>query len=1215
MKLLEVHVENFGKLSHFNYSFEDGLNVLKEPNGFGKSTLAAFIKAMFYGFPGRAGRSVDKNERKKYYPWQGGAYGGYLVFSCEGIQYRVTRFFGKTAARDSFKLEDETHRTESSAYSEQLGEELFQLDAESFSRSTYMPQLMESENGTTASIRARLSNLVDNTDDLDDYDAAAGRLREKRTSLLNYRGSGGKINELKREVREIENALQEDEKNRKPLQETTAEIEQLNKQRHEKEDTLKALREKIRKSALAEKQMVVYRQLEGLRGDVQAEQEQQKKLDAAYPNGYPTETEIEKQRSYLNAYEQAEQALAKLHVSEQDMQQKANGDRLFPNRETVLSDIETCREKCRLLAEQEGRCKNLQVSKEEAEQKARLTQHFQNGIPDEQEWNAWDSMRSQLDEKNTLIGECRMGQKDAQELEALNHVFAGKPLSEVELDACETALRERDRLQAAIVREKPTPAMQKELAHLKEVFSVFVPTEEEIKEQQRLLRRLDALSGKKAALGSASTIQSNAQAALLHDTQAGKAHSDVHAAQSAEITEKHETISQGNHVQGNASQTNASYHHKTEIHAEESRQAKKTSAKLLGVVGILLLAAGVICFILGKFAPGAVLVVFGFAAVLLLMWISMRHVPSQQMEAESKSLSQMAAETQAEVQTQPCGLCPEEECELQKLKEQTSAFIKQFYQAAEQKDAAEALTDLWTDRKRYLELLELQKEWEADEAAYRRQLAHCSRQIADCFQLAGTQETENNGFELVKKIRENWKRWKELSALQKQLAEKRSKLDREREVLEEKLRVVCLSYGYQASLAKNGLAATLQNMRVDQEAWIRLCQREVTLKEQHKQLLQQLETNKQTLSEILSRYEMQVLDGEESEKIVQKLADALKAYEDAKKRIHVCQEEQKEALHKKEQAQAALEAFFQKFGYLQAETRNNELAAYLETNAEYRKTNSQGSAEKIPVSMMQSVLEQMAKDGYESKTHAKLLMQAKNKLNLFLQNHLEINPSWEQEIAAAMEQKKTAALQGTFSDAAQLEEKEKQEQEEKTRIERSLSEKREIRQRLSRIVEGIAEKEDRLARIKSDCQEKEKDQNTLDRALLLLEQAKHNLELRYVEPVEQSFLAYAKELLGTEIGKAELSGELEIRIEEQGEKRETDYFSAGMADMLTICMRLALIDVLFTEEKPFLILDDPFVNLDDAHTKRALSMLENLAKNRQLLYLVCNSSRVLPAAI
>ena len=47
MKLLSCHVENFGKLSDFSYVFEEGLNVFLAENGWGKSTLAAFLKVVF----------------------------------------------------------------------------------------------------------------------------------------------------------------------------------------------------------------------------------------------------------------------------------------------------------------------------------------------------------------------------------------------------------------------------------------------------------------------------------------------------------------------------------------------------------------------------------------------------------------------------------------------------------------------------------------------------------------------------------------------------------------------------------------------------------------------------------------------------------------------------------------------------------------------------------------------------------------------------------------------------------------------------------------------------------------------------------------------------------------------------------------------------------------------------------------------------------------
>ena len=58
-------------------------------------------------------------------------------------------------------------------------------------------------------------------------------------------------------------------------------------------------------------------------------------------------------------------------------------------------------------------------------------------------------------------------------------------------------------------------------------------------------------------------------------------------------------------------------------------------------------------------------------------------------------------------------------------------------------------------------------------------------------------------------------------------------------------------------------------------------------------------------------------------------------------------------------------------------------------------------------------------------------------------------------------------------------------------------------------------------------------------------------------------------------------------------------------------MRLALSDALFEGERSFMILDDPFVNLDDAHTAQALKLLRELSEDRQIIYLVCNTSRIL----
>ena len=50
MKLLQCKIENFGKLSDVSFDFSEGVNTFCEENGWGKSTLANFIRIMFFGF-------------------------------------------------------------------------------------------------------------------------------------------------------------------------------------------------------------------------------------------------------------------------------------------------------------------------------------------------------------------------------------------------------------------------------------------------------------------------------------------------------------------------------------------------------------------------------------------------------------------------------------------------------------------------------------------------------------------------------------------------------------------------------------------------------------------------------------------------------------------------------------------------------------------------------------------------------------------------------------------------------------------------------------------------------------------------------------------------------------------------------------------------------------------------------------------------------------
>lgn len=206
MRIQRVHIENFGMLHDFHLELREGLNTICAENGWGKSTLAAFIKAMFYGLDYTTKRSLKDNERKKYLPWQGGMYGGSMEFQTEEKRYRVERSFGARDKEDTFSLYDLDTGLESEAYSERLGEELFGLDRAAFARSSFFTQ-QDFAVSVNDSLGAGLTHVEEDAGDMQNYEKAVASLEER---MKFYRRTGGrgqieKLREERRRVRELLN--------------------------------------------------------------------------------------------------------------------------------------------------------------------------------------------------------------------------------------------------------------------------------------------------------------------------------------------------------------------------------------------------------------------------------------------------------------------------------------------------------------------------------------------------------------------------------------------------------------------------------------------------------------------------------------------------------------------------------------------------------------------------------------------------------------------------------------------------------------------------------------------------------------------------------------------------------------------------------------------------------------------------------------------------
>ncbi len=197
MKLVKCYVSSFGNLQDFTYDFNEGLNTIKQDNGWGKTTLATFIKVMFYGLDGNGKKSLTENERKKYRPWNSTEmFGGYVQFIRGGVEYKLQRYFGKKESDDTITLTD-VKTGKNFANTENLGKRIFEIDAEGFSLTTYFAQKdLESKSNTSLTEKFNKNAQID---DSASFDKALSSVTDK-VKKYKYSGDRGFIPDAKREL-------------------------------------------------------------------------------------------------------------------------------------------------------------------------------------------------------------------------------------------------------------------------------------------------------------------------------------------------------------------------------------------------------------------------------------------------------------------------------------------------------------------------------------------------------------------------------------------------------------------------------------------------------------------------------------------------------------------------------------------------------------------------------------------------------------------------------------------------------------------------------------------------------------------------------------------------------------------------------------------------------------------------------------------------------
>lgn len=250
MKLISANIVAFGKLKNMTVNFASGVNLFQQDNGFGKSTLCAFIRAMLYGL-GYTYKTVDGvrvNDVVRYKPWDcTGTFGGSLQIEHNQKQYRIERFFGNTARSESLQVVDLSTGKQLDIPSP--GEHFLGLTVDSYDRCTYLPQ-EQVELASNENFDSKLANLVQ--DSAEDYDKLQEKLRAYKKTFKFERGVGGQIYTLENDILKLQRQLQQAETDRQnrvnmteQLAQTETQLQQLSTEQTQLQKRIDQLKQNL----------------------------------------------------------------------------------------------------------------------------------------------------------------------------------------------------------------------------------------------------------------------------------------------------------------------------------------------------------------------------------------------------------------------------------------------------------------------------------------------------------------------------------------------------------------------------------------------------------------------------------------------------------------------------------------------------------------------------------------------------------------------------------------------------------------------------------------------------------------------------------------------------------------------------------------------------------------------------------------------------------
>ena len=1096
MKLIKLHIENFGKLSNFDFTFSDGINTLYRENSFGKTTLGSFIKVMFFGFDKDTSRKGDR-ERQKYKPWQGGTYGGSIWFEVDGKQYEMSRVFKEKAVDDEFVLRDANTLLISNDYSkDEIGKEIFSVDAGSFERTMFISQ-NEYEYGDKNDIDAKIGNLVDNTDDINNYESAKKRLEDCINELVK-RGSKGKLDQVKTELSELQYRVTQKRSIEQSIDELNKSLADYNNRINDKNTEITCLNGKI--DELSEWMNMAKDKVEytGLLDSYNHFSNIYNTEKTFFNNVIPEENELNKNVIAADKLTSYKTLMSENKLSENEEITLVSLDRRYSGKNIEDIAFDSMESKINKCLNDKKRINEIDLTDAEKVLLDKESKVFSVGFSSENNSKlikAWDEERPALSQD---VNSLKLTITEEERIKNLEGVFKDNTPDKSTFDDL--------KIKWTFDRKK----LLEELSGFK--LSSF---------EQNELERLSVLFNN----------------ASINDTEFDN-YSEL-ASSIKEDSEKEEELSR-------------------RISETEMMNGSIKIFTPLFIVGIILGILGLlIAFIVPNMVINGELVIeqypnislFGYVAVgvgLALMLVSY----FMEKNNNTKKISDGILALKKELE------------EVKKRKEEKVSTINNFLSTYGKEYSDDILLTLANLKQEYATFTRLVDQNDAN--------------------IRNAEETNQEIFAIERNIKENLSKYnvtyeestvlfylnKIISDYDDYINLKDKKVELEGKQTNNKNRIHEIEKTVNMYLEKYGI----DSVPTSNSANLHDLQRRFN---QYTKLLEKKNNNELA---VVSK-EFDILNKEIYEFFENYLEEKVST-DDYYSRFVQIRDDVKELLNlhdKKEKYDDALLAY---------NNTTETLGKYIRSFSFTVDNDIKGQLNSI-------------QDHFQVyKNNLTPYEEAKNKKEDFEVKHT--NYAEILNFCKEVDEKSIKELN-----------------DQRTNISKEVEELKKDRDNLDGQIgelndsyNDICDKEGQIRTLKERKKEMESRLSSLRKASELLQKAKDNLNAKYTAPLNASLSKYFDILAKGSDLSITMDVNKELIIKANGIETTEKNLSEGYKDIVNICYRFALIDAMYKNEQPIIILDDPFINLDPEKVANGVALLNEIAKDKQILYLTCHDSRI-----